>query len=417
MEAKLKKEKKQDLYFWLLFIGMYCSHDTILFGTTSNSIFVTIREIMPIAISGILLFKLISQKVQIKHFLCMACFVALPLVSCVVHSEPMGNYIYRSFIIIAAALYVLTDKKKQFFMHFNDIMCFLCIWSVATFAIANFVPALLKLFPTVTNYAGSSFTNTIFSTTSVSHTYEMARNQAIFREPGVNVVFIVYAFMSELIAVPKTRTKYIVVFAIAMATTLSTAGYIMFAALSIYIIFLSNKVKNKGLYITLIGVAIIVLIIQTDLLSADGAMFNKFQAGGNTYGSWFARLSSLTENFKIFLQNPVFGIGRYALYDTVLAEVDVYSAVDNTNTILIAFAAYGALFGLMSVVGIWKLCKGHTKKNLNALFFFIILFGAMSNEDMGQNIVYYILIFYGLFNVANAREDVQEEANVTEVAV
>ena len=379
MEVTLKKESKHDLYFWLLFIGIYCSHDTILFGTTSNSIFVTIREIMPIAISGILFLKVFTQNLSAKNFLYMLCFVALPLISCVVHDEPMANYIYRSFIIIAAALYVLTDKKKQFFSHFNDIMYFFCIWSVVTFAIANFAPALLKIFPTVTNYAGASFTNTIFSTTSVSHTYELARNQAIFREPGVHVVFLVYAFMSELIAVPKTRTKYIVVFAIAMATTLSTAGYIMFAALSVYIILLSNKVKNKGLYITLIGVAIVVLLTRTDLLSAEGAMFNKFQAGGNTYGSWFARLSSVTENIRIFIENPVFGIGRYSLYSTVLAELDVYSAIDNTNTLLITFAAYGAIFGLMNVIGLWRLCKGYTKKNLNALFFFVLLFTAMSN--------------------------------------
>ena len=83
---------------------------------------------------------------------------------------------------------------------------------------------------------------------------------------------------------------------------------------------MNRTLKHKGLIVITLCVAVIVLITQTNLLQSDSAMFNKFHVGTNAYGSWYARLSSLTENFRISLENPMFGVGRYRLYNTVLAE-------------------------------------------------------------------------------------------------
>lgn len=394
------KKNKISFYTALLFIAIYFSHDTLLFGTNSNDVSIIIRKAVPFLIIIIFLLYKPFLKVERNKLLLTALVVLLPFISCFVNNEQYANYIYRAAIMLAAALFVLNEKEGEFQQSFTAIMQFLSIWSLIIFAIGNLFSQVISFLPTVTNSAGHQFINTIFTVFYIGNSrYSFSRNYGIFREPGVFMIFIALALLIEFSQTDKRRWKNIILLTITMLSTGSTAGYIVLAGIYFYSFLSEREHKHKGIISVIAISAMVLLVMSTNLLSNDSAMLQKFQYGTNAYGSWYARLSSLVENVRLAVQNPLFGVGRYSLYSTVLGSDTIYSAVDNTNTFLINFSAYGLLYGFTNLCGLWRYCKltiGNKKFMLN-LFLVLLFFAAFSNEDMGQNIVYYILIFKGLY--------------------
>lgn len=393
---KTVKITKQALFFWLVFLVVFCSHDTLLFGTNADNRFILIRKAVPFLLVVCLL--LLQPVIRIKKNALIKFLIVfiLPIVSCFVNGEDMNNYIYRAAIMLCAMLFVLADEKDWFYQAYSRILFFLSIWSIGTYLVRVFLPGILYAFPTVYNTSGASFHFLLFSTVNTGLHNGLVRNSSIFREPGAFCVMLTVAILIEMGILRKMRPRYLVVYAAAMITTYSTAGYIILALLFVYYLFFERKVRYKGVLIAVLAVIVVFMATQTDLLSAEGAIFEKFKKGSNSYGSWLARLTSITTSLEITLRNPLCGIGRYALYDMVLAQTGVYRAVDNTNTIMVGFAAYGLLFGMMISWGCWRFVRRRQQDLIAAGYLFLILVLALSNEDMGQNILFYVLVFDGL---------------------
>lgn len=393
----MMKRVKFDFYYILIMVALYCSHDTLLFGTNNNSLFTTIGKAMPTIILCCILLTGRLKKIKAKEFIILVLFITLPFISCIMNQEDIYNYIYKATVVLCAAFFVWTSKGKEFYIKYNSIMLFLSVWSIVTSIIANLMPAISNAFPTVTNIINRNYKFMLFSVTSTSTTYGFVRNNGLFREPGVFALFLIIAFVIELVILPKARMKYVVIFTLTMFSVFSTAGMIIMACVYIYMILMNKSLKYRYILAGAIIIAILIVSNTTDLLSVGGKLFGKFSEDGN-YGSWFSRQSSLTQNWAIALENPLFGIGRYNLYDTILLSDGVYKAVDNTNTMMINFSAYGMLYGAMSLYGLWKFVRKHERGIISAAFLFVIMFMALSSQDIGQNVIYYFVIFSGLFN-------------------
>ena len=401
---------KRDIYAALVFLAIYCSHDTLLFGTNADGRFVLIRKAVPFLLLICLL--LLNHNFQISKEALCACLVilVLPIASCVVNGEDTNNYIYRAAIMFSALLFLLVGKRNEFMDLFNKILYLLSIWAIASYAIRLILPQLVSLFPRVINTAGQTFYFMGLSNVNRSLHYGMVRSMGIFREPGVFSVMLTIALINEMVVLKKCRFKYVMAYTVAMVTTFSTAGFLILVGIYTYYLLIERKIKHKGWYIFLIFVAVAVIGTQTDLLSKDGAIFDKFVKGSNSYGSWLARVLSITQSISIALDNPLFGIGRYALYDTVLGKTGVYRTVDNTNTILIGFAAYGIVYGVMTLWGCWRFVRKNCPGFIGSAILFLSLMMALSNEDFGQNILYYYIVFDGL-NLPFGSEKSYQETN------
>lgn len=392
------------VYTALLFIIIYCSHDTLLFGTNSDALFISLRKIIPFLLCCILLVLDVIErkKFNINKVLLGFIVILLPVVSCFVNHETVDNYIYRLVIMLCALILEMSVDKEKICQDYCSIMIFLSLWSVCFFSLPKLAPSLISAFPKIINSNGNVFFFALFSVGE-----DDMRNTGIFREPGVFVVFLAIALLLTLLYdSPKKRKEHLIIFTITILTTLSTAGYIILAVFYCYLILVNKEIKHKPVIIILITLVLVVLITQTNILQSDGMLFSKFRKGTNSYGSWFARLSSLTQSLGIAIKNPLFGVGRYTLYNTILDVNGVYAAIDNTNTILIGFASYGFLFGIFLVLGCWNFIKSQTHDFISSFFLFIVLFMALSNEDMGQNIIFYFIVFSGLgFMVENRATD------------
>lgn len=401
---KTLKITKDSCYFLFVFLLIYCSHDTLLFGTNADNRFILIRKALPFALIAMLLVLQQVYRIRRTDFYLCALVILLPVLSCVANREEANNYIYRAAIMICALLLVLAARERDFYRIYNRILYSLSIWSIATYLLMLLAPGIVARFPAVHNTEGVAYYFLGFSTMNSQLHYGMVRNASLFREPGMFCVMLTLAMVIEIAVLKRFRGRYILVFTAAMVTTFSTAGYIILAVLYLYYLFAVKHAKYKGRYLVMILLAVAVLATQTDLLSMEGAVFDKFVKGSNSYGSWLARLRSLTESVMITLENPLFGIGRYALYDAVLGKTGVYRAVDNTNTILVGFAAYGILFGLVLTWGLWRFARKNSDTLISALWLFLILLLALSNEDLGQNILFYYLVFDGICGIRRAGE-------------
>lgn len=271
--------------------------------------------------------------------------------------------------------------------------------------LAIIFPQIMNVAPTVENYLGYKYANFVFSVVPHESDYSVARNHLIFREPGVAIVLLTVAIIHELKKNTDLDFKRLVLYFITLLTTMSTAGMIVMAAILGYILFVKKHFAHRRAMFFLTGIAIVFLVGFTDLLDAENVIWAKFSSGNNSYGSWFARLSSLTENITIALKNPMFGIGRYNLYNTTLAQDGEYVAIDNTNTLLINFAAFGLVYGIVHLIGLVKYASSNEHGYFQSFLVFLITFMALSNEDMGQNVIYYALIFSGFAKVGRARNE------------
>ena len=387
---------------FILILMLFCSHDTLLFGTNKNELFISICEIIPFAIIAMTVPYVLSlQFIDTKKMIPILLLVFLPFLSCIVNKESYNNYIYRAAIIIASAFLVLLYDYKRIFHIYNKIMKFLAIWSCVVWLISLLSPEVIELFPVINNSQSLEYHFLGFS--NVCYIEGLSRNLSIFREPGVYVIFLVIALIAEIHILDNKKKKLnLIIYCVALFTTFSTAGYILLFILAIYYLFIKHDSKREAVFI--IGTIIIGFVMANQFGMLD-VLFEKFSYGTNTYGSWLARLSSLTKNIEISFKNPFFGIGRYALYDTTLAVDGTYTSDANTNTILIGSAAYGLLFGglcLFSCLRFSYVVCG--EKILSTVIISLILLAALSNEDMGQNYVYYIIIFLGLFTPSETVE-------------
>lgn len=406
MNKTIKISKNSFLSF-LVFIVIFCSHDTLLFGTNQDNRFIMARKIIPFLLIFCLL--LMQQVIHIKKKALFISIVTLiiPIISCVMNREDVNNYIYRAAVMMCALLFVLNGWQVKFFKAYNRIIYLLSVWSIGSYVLMIFLPGIASKFPVVYNTGGTPYYFLGFSLVNSELHYGMIRNSSIFREPGVFCVMLTLALLIEIIIYKRIRPRIIGTFCVAMVTTYSTAGYIILLVLFAYYVLFEKKLVNKTVIFIAMAVIVGILARYTDLLTRSGPIFDKFVKGSNSYGSWLARWSSLTESISIALRNPLFGIGRYALYDVVLNVSGVYRAVDNTNTLLVGFAAYGLLFGCLITWGCWRFIWTNQKQVLSAIILFVVLLMALFNEDMGQNVVFYILVFSGLCHSKKKRYTLQ----------
>lgn len=390
-----KKFNEKIMYF-IIFLCIYFSHDTLMFGTNISESSILIRKIIPFVVLALLFtFYIYEIHFSIEKMLLAFLVGSLPIVSCIFNNEDFPNYLYRFTIMLNACLLALLNNKYNIIEKFTRIILFFTVCSLIVFPIYNLFPSISNYFPHVINSGKKNFAIIFFSVvnTEKSNLYGFSRNLGIFREPGVFMVYIIICIIFEIKKDEKMNYKRLMIFILGLLTTGSSAGLISLTFIFIYLIMLKSSFKYK--IPTAIFIFVLGIIAYNNF--GDSAIASKFTYGTNSYGSFYARYMSLVGNINIIIKNPIFGCGRYNLYGIQFTNDNLYKAVDNTNTILIGYAAYGLMYGIITTSGLLKFSKFHENSLFSSLLVFLIFFLTLSNEDMGQSVIYYFMIFYGLF--------------------
>lgn len=390
-------------YLFIILI-VFVSSETIMFGTNSNLSFVLMRKFFTLLLFPIAYLK--CKKVNPRMYpmgkMDMAFVLGvILLLSSIVNGEFGFQAIMRVLLIFAAFLYVRYTPLKTFTVAFEKIIFIIAFFSLIVEILSIFAPSIFRLVPKIENISGVLYNNLFLATIRVGWR-GIVRLQGPFREPGVAIVYFIYAFVFHVLNEGKINYSHIVVFLVAILFSFSTTG---FFALSFVILLLIVKYRNKGLrkgyffLIVLLSIAIMSLSIFTDILSSEGVVFSKLS--NSEEHSFLARQYSVLTNWEIIKTSPIFGVGieqTSKMFSSINYGLAGFTVSDNTNLYLAYMATYGIIYGFLCSYGLvlfgYKLTNTGEKRFLVCSSLLLVFVG----EAMFENLLVFLLIAYG-FNL------------------
>lgn len=384
--------------FFIILSLIIISYDSYWFGTSGISLYESIRNIFVIALP-VILFIYNRQIVTTKKDIAILLFF-LFIFACGMMFNGNGfgapAFILSAFLTGLALVHRYPFKKLA--LCFSDIISIISLYSLLIE-----LGCLIGVFNLnyLSNIADAPMLSAYGCLFFPELDDSLLRNSAIFREPGVFMIFLNISLLFELFVLNnKYRIHNIIIFSIAMITTFSTGGLICMV-----LIFVIYNIKSKFgvahiLIITTLIVLFVLLFIGDEYIQM---VFGKFDTI-DSYGSGFARMSSLVIPIHIFWDYPFFGCGfeqfpeEYVRFGHQLFHREVDPQGMSTNTFMNLFAIWGIFFGAFILYGIYKFSKlisGRKGTTFTVLIFISILL-MFSNESMPYWPFLYIFILYGI---------------------
>ena len=402
-DLRKTNKTKSALELLSVFILIYFSNDTLLFGTNKNESFLYIYLLVLAVMVGYWFLKKPTFETKGLYLLLVLAF--LNIVTMLVSGDGLLKYVYQIFILFSALIIANNLQIEDFIEKYNKIIFILSIGSIIIFILNLFFSSIVMLFPQIVNDADNVFYYMGFGFVNFPEYDVFPRMYGIFREPGVYMIFLFLAILFEVLSEKEPSIKRSMVYIIAMLLTFSTAAYILIAAsVVLMLIKLSSDNSNsrktrifKVFLVSILVITVVVFIIGADIVF--GKVFRKLYVENASAAS---RMGSIVTNLRIFYPKPIFGNGWLYLEENFEKLAHLYGYIGgghNTNTLLKILAIYGIPYFTIMVIGMFSFWKKINRSLLLAIVVFVLWIIALSNEDLSVNILTYILVFYGFSNL------------------
>ena len=303
-------------------------------------------------------------------------------------------------------------RYSRFKRIYRNFMLFLAIFSLVTFAVSFLFPSLISALPIAKNDT-LTYRNAIFS---VIATNDLSiRNYGFFWEPGAFAIFLNIALLFEMTDKSQNIVR-LLIFAVAIVTTLSTLGIICLAILiAVYVFNNSYNVQNYKRNRTIL-ISISLIAVAFVLLRENNFIYNVFgklkpSESGKINFSTQSRINAVIYPFKDFLSSPIIGVG----YNQYMKTSTEYCNDMATCTFINWISIYG-IFGLPLIYGCIKFFLRHGRtviSKVGLLMFSLLLF---STENFLLIGFVYIFVFYGFSktdrNLSNTLSAPQETRKI-----
>lgn len=387
----------------LLFIIIYISKDTLMFGTNGNEFFSLITNIFTIFGSLILLVYSYTKRTEIhkKTIMYVILMCCLILLSMTFNTDFELGYIHKICFWILTLAVVRLYTLKEFVSSFYYIILFLAICSIIGFVLSMFGSSIINQGQVLTNTTGFTYRNFYFYVAQ-SANIDFLRNQGIFREPGVFQMYLILALTLAFVNAKSVNVNEFIILSLALILTKSTTGYITYIFLLLLLLSLGFvSTKHKIIVFLIIAFGGLYIFSSTEWLYSESGGYSVFNKILHNTASTVSRTASITENIKIFLEHPIFGAGMSNLVE-LFPEYTFrdYSMLleDNTNTILVQFSTHGIFYGILWCYGFFYLSKSMFSKKLQQFLFLIIIILLFSGEDLTFSFLPTTLLLYGINN-------------------
>lgn len=400
-DNKKRMESNWILYF-VLFIVIFISDDTFNFGTNENVAYLIAKYIVYFFLTIYLLTNsnLKFLTVLTKSSLIFYSIIISVLITSFLNFNISGGYVYQIWLFLLGILIVNFFAQKQFVDIYIRYVYILSVISLVVFLLASISLSIFEMFPVQNNSAGATMYNLGACIVFADGAY--VRNTSIFREPGVFMIYLNIGIMFELFFKSEINKRNLLVFILAIFSTLSTAAFIVLGTILIAYLFTKTTTKSsfktKGFVILMMLMAMVAIVTSGELYSM---VFDKMGKDNIADGSSLARGVSVLANFNIFLDNFIFGVGirdypasfeKYTL-DLVGISMDVGN---NTNTITTILAVYGILFGLIFIYMMISFAKKSSNSIMVRTFIFVVLIMLYSNEELRYSLMSASFLMWGL---------------------
>lgn len=304
---------------------------------------------------------------------------------------------YFTILVIVSSF-----KFEEYAIIYSNILLVICSASLLCYVLLSLGIPLYQYFPILTNSVGASAHFLVLTDIWTIGTSSTGFNRAmgIFWEPGAFQAMITFAAIVDLYRdIPRKLLNYrMIIYCLTIVITYSSTGYI--SLLLLLLLFVKTKTKYSMIYLTIlcfVGFFILTYLYTTASGFLFHTMFGKFEAietfmaGGETTASESTRVESVIYPLKKFMDSPIIGYG-------VAGEKQMARELQHsmfTCTIVNYFAKFGFLYGLIHMIGFFKLLKLNNKWILEAVFLSLLVVVTTISEALDYNPVLEICMLYG----------------------
>lgn len=381
----------------LILVILYCS-ESLMFRELYSA---SIRAGIIIAFS--LLYIVLAGKGKCIRLKKNTLLVFLLLLSCIILSCLINGFditfdLWIILMLTAATVISSSVNYSLFWTAYVDVMAVMGIISAAVFILYQVVPGMFSAFPNYVWHGNILMKNCYICVVQVNTQFR--RNFGIFYEPGMYSVFLILALYFSLFRA-KLDLKKIGALLIALATTLSTSGYICAAGLIVAFLLNNQNISRKAkkrIVILIIAALIVVALFLMNNADALWFLTNKLSefsiktsVNMNDSGSGYERWRSIVYAINAFLSNPVVGVGY-------VGWLKIFRTIIATATPINWFGIYGIVYGsLMNFFYLKNSIIYTTGKNVSYISTIILATVFIANiisQNMVADLTILILIMY-----------------------
>ena len=386
----------------LIFIIIFISKETLLFGTNIDKMFISFRNVVFLILFPLSFYwykKRKNRKLALSNkkwiIISIVCFLIFLSGLFGKGGLELAYFIKISMLLTGVYLACLIPYKN-FYENFEKLIIIVSFCSIFAYVLNLVTPNLIHSFPILTNISQLSFYN-LFITTIPAFDYD--RLFGPFREPGVYAIYLCLALYMHVVINEKLSVITLVILVATLILTKSTAGYLLlFIVLLLYLI-KNKKVKNTNriFILLLISGAFYGVYSFTDILSAEGEVFGKFSVEGSE--SQISRFGSIYGNILITQDYPILGVGLNGIIELFPKYCQMavgFPSEFNTNTILMQFSIHGCFFGLLFCYYYFNFFIKNSWNLFSIIISCIFGFMLLSAENVCDNFLLYLIFGYGM---------------------
>lgn len=328
---------------------------------------------------------------KIKVLVSFCIFIGLTII---INNDYSGGNFIKMFILLLGALFSEIIDYKEIRIRYVNMMTAISIISLVAYILYPLLKNLTFL-PVISNGQKSvlclGLCNIDLSPDGI------LRNWGPFWEPGVFQIYLNIAIIILLLE-KKRNYKKIILNIIAVITTFSTTGFIalVFIVLGFYL----NDSKRITIKHILVGIFCSLGSCTLFLNETfNELLFGKFSSNNIAYASTSSRLGSIVANILCIKTNPLLGVGVKKLNDIVESYKisKGYYFFSNTNGLLMNYAIFGCIFGILYTILMLKfIFKLTGKKRLLFIFVAISIMIELFSEPLVNSLLFNTIIFYSL---------------------
>lgn len=338
------------------------------------------------------------------YFISIGVFLLFAVITSVNNKLVNPRWISEWIIWLTMAYGICQGFKDKLFVVVESLLLHLCIIALICWVIHLLMPEIMTEF--VKKYAfsepyeedGNVIANMIFYTINddtIENEFSfLLRNPGFAWEPGAFASIVCLGIFCNML-----RTNFNIinpslwVFLLALASSQSTTGFLVFLAM----VFLYFVINRKYTFLLL---SIPIIIIVFNLPFVKEKLIYEFETvqylDYNRNSGALGRLYSLQLNFEEFLRHPIIGLGGYT-EGTWLAQHNYDVATISGIGNLLVY--YGAIMTLL-FFGIFIKSCNYIKKitnSKNAVLLLVTILGIMVSYNLWKQPIFIAFWMFGIY--------------------
>lgn len=359
---------------------------------------------------------LVYFKIGFSRTILNACFVWLgfSFVLLIAHGTFTPFFIFRHLAFLLTTYVIVMLFKEKLFLKFERIIFYFAFISLGFYLWQHIhLGSLLSIGKTldISGYSSSfgfQYYNIIFYTIRPAQDVIFQRNFGFCWEPGPFSICLVIALYLNL-----ARTNFkikgnktLLILLIALATTQSTTGILVFGLLVCYLIYFEMKSKSKYIIIPIaVGIFLYAFLVlpfmyeKIDMLYEQGTKIDETsmvlaRKTKSNYSS--GRVGGFILGWRDFKRFPLWGIGGNSILSSGNVGAGKVYIVNGLASIMSVYGLFGLLMYFRFSMKTSKIIANYFKLKGKYAFFIIIILISFGFAPYVQ-IMLFTLIFLSIF--------------------